>query len=407
MLLDSYRVLDLSNHRGQFCGKILGDLGADILKIEPPGGDKARSFGPFIGDDPHPEKSLYWIAHNTNKRGITLDIGTGRGKALLLDMVKGAKFLIESHLPERSDELGLSFEALSDVNPSLIMVSITPFGRTGPYRHFKDSELVNMSLGGQMVLCGDPDRPPLGFPVEQSYCLAGMNAAVAALAAHLHRERTGEGQHVDVSIQESVLLTTFNLHEFWELQGVHLKRQGACAMRGSLTFRTCWACKDGYVSWRIFSGHWGRWTRSFVEWMDREDMAGELAEFPWEDVDMNALSQEELNRFEAVFADFFLQHTKGEIYEQARSSGIPFFPVNTPADVLKDAQLAGRDFWREVPGPESGTVLKHPGPAIQPFGEAAPLARAPRIGEHNADIYMGELGLTGVDLMSLKKAGVV
>lgn len=407
MLLDSYRILDLADHRGQLCGKILADMGGDVVKIEPPGGDPVRRKGPFLHDDPHPEKSLYWFAHNTNKRSVTLDIAKEDGKRLLLEMVKNAKFLIESFSPDYLEDLGLSYAYLSVVNPSLVMVSITPFGRTGPYRHFKDSDSINMGMGGQMVLCGDPDRPPLCFTVEQSYCLAGMYAALAALAAHVYRERTGKGQHIDVSIQESVVLTTFNLHPFWELQGISLRREGALCMRGELTFRSCWECRDGFISWRLFTGSWGRWTRALVDWMKEEGKAGDLANVPWEEIDMNMMSQEQINRFEAAFGDFFLQHTKKELFERALRGEFPLFPVNTTVDLLEDEQLEARGFWREVEYPELGLSITHPGPAFQPSEEACFIRRAPQIGEHNKEIYRDELGLSSEAVVILKGTGVI
>jgi len=397
----------LSNHRGQLCGKILADLGGDVLKIEPPGGDSARRIGPFVGDDPHPEKSLYWLAYNTNKRGVTLDIEKEDGKRLFLEMAKDAKFIIESFPPGYLDTLDLSYISLSSVNPSLIMVSITPFGQSGPYRGFKDSDLINMGMGGQMILCGDSDRPPLRFPAEQSYALAGMNGAMAALAAHLYRERTGKGQHIDVSIQESVFQTTFNLHPFWELQGISLQREGPRSMRGELTFRTCWKCRDGYISWRIFTGSWGRWTRSLVDWMMEEGKAGDLARVPWEEIDMNKLSQEEIDDFEAVFGDFFLRNTKRELFEGALKRELPLFPVNTSADILEDKQLDARGFWHKVAYPEMGLSIKHPGPPFQLPGEPCAIRRAPRIGEHNEEIYRAKLGLSGEEIIRLLEAGVI
>jgi len=407
MLLQAYRVLDLTNYRGLLCGKILADLGADVIKIEPPEGDASRRIGPFLNDDPRPEKSLFWFAYNTNKRSITLDMEKEDGKRLLLEMVKNAAFFLESFSPDYLEKLGLSYSVLSEVNPSLVMISITPFGGSGPYSLFKDSDLINMGMGGQMVLCGDPDGPPLRFPEEQSYALAGMNAALGALAAHLHRERTGKGQHVDVSIQESVLLTSFNLHSFWELQRISLKRQGAHGMRGERSFRICWKCKDGYISWRLFTGIWAKWTNPLVEWMKEEDAVGDLAHVLWENVDMNRISQAEINRFEAAFEAFFIRHTRKELFERARRLNLPLLPVNHASDLLEDEQLAARGFWRKVEYPELGSTLIHPGPPFEPEGEPCPVKRAPRIGEHNEEVYMGELALSRETLVMLKSAGVI
>jgi crotonobetainyl-CoA:carnitine CoA-transferase CaiB-like acyl-CoA transferase len=407
MLLGPYIILDMTDYRGQLCGKILADLGGDVWKIEPPGGDHARRMGPFLDDDPHPEKSLYWLAYNTNKRSITLNIEAKEGRDLFLDILKEAKFLIESFDPGFLEALSLSYEDLSSINPSLIMISITPFGRTGPYRDFKDSDAVNMAMGGQMILCGDADRPPLQFPSEQSYPLAGMNAALAGLAAHLYREKTGKGQHIDVSIQESVFQTTFNLHPFWEFQGVSLRREGPKAMRGKLIFRTCWECRDGYISWRLFTGEWGRWTRSLVDWMKGEEEAGTLDDVSWEKIDMNRLSQNEIDLYEAGFADFFMGRTKDDLFKYAQKKDLPLFPVNTLADIIEDKQHEERGFWRDIPYPEWGITIRHPGPAFQLGDNRCDMVRAPRIGEHNNQIYGDIIGLSEETIIRLKQSGVI
>jgi len=154
-LLSPYRVLDLTDERGLLCGKILADLGADVIQVEPPGGSSARNLGPFYRDQVHPEKSLFWWAYAANKRGITLDPGTADGKRLLLRLVKDAHFVIESYPPGYLAGLGLSYQELAATNPSLVMVSITPFGQGGPYAHYKAPDLVGMALGGFMYLTGD------------------------------------------------------------------------------------------------------------------------------------------------------------------------------------------------------------------------------------------------------------
>ena len=274
MLLDSYRVLDLADHRGQFCGKILADLGADVIKIEPPEGDPARRTGPFIDDDPDPEKSLYWSAYNTSKRSITLDLHQENDRSRFRRLVGGAKFLIESFSPGCLEQLGLSFEILHRLNPSLIMVSITPFGRTGPYAHFKDSDLINMGMGGQMTLCGDRDRAPLRFSAEQSYPLGGMYGAMAALAAHLYREKTGLGQHIDVSIQESIFQSARSTRIYWDIQRFLEQREGPRMGRGVITFRNLWTCQDGVVCWRIFVANLGKWTGALFDWMNEDGPGG-------------------------------------------------------------------------------------------------------------------------------------
>src|SRR3989304_4246953 len=159
-MLSSYRVLDLADEKGLICGKILGDLGADIIKVEKPGGDLARRLGPFYHDDPDPEKSLFWFSLNTSKRGITLNIESVDGREIFKRLVKTADFVIESFPPGYLDKLGLGYFDLEKINPGVILVSIAPFGQTGPYRDWKTADIVAWAMGGNMAPWGEPDRPP-------------------------------------------------------------------------------------------------------------------------------------------------------------------------------------------------------------------------------------------------------
>ena len=164
-MLSPYRVLDLANEKGYYCSKLLADLGADVVKIERPGGDLSRNSGPFYHDIPDPEKSLNWFVFNRGKRGITLNIETADGQDIFKRLVKGADFVIESFAPGYVDRLGLGYLALSQVNPRIIITSITPFGQTGPYKDYKAPEIVNMAMNGILFMCGDPDRPPVQIGV--------------------------------------------------------------------------------------------------------------------------------------------------------------------------------------------------------------------------------------------------
>ncbi len=354
--------------------------------MEPPGGDPARRIGPFIDDDPDPEKSLYWAAYNTSKRSITLDIENGKDRNRFLKLAGQAKFLIESFPPGYLDNLGLSFEILHDLNPSLILVSITPFGQTGPYAHFKDSDLINMGMGGQMTLCGDRDRAPLRFTAEQSYPLGGIYGAMAALAAHLYREKTGLGQHIDVSIQEAVFQTSRSTRIYWDLQRFLEQREGSRMGRGVINFRNIWPCKDGLVSWRIFVANLGKWTGALFNWMNEEGLAADLFNIPWEGLDMATLSQKEIERFEVPVQAFFLEHTKDELFQQSLKRGFVLFPLSTVKDLYESEQLKARAFWKEVFYPSPGRTIPHPGPPFFVDGKNDDLKKPPLIGEHNQEI---------------------
>lgn len=412
-LLSPFRVLDLTDELGFLCGKILGDLGADVIKVERPGGDPARSIGPFFHDQPHPEKSLYWFGFNNNKRGVTLNLESPRGGELFLQLVAGAHFIIESFTPGYLDRLDLSYAALSRINPRLVHTSITPFGQTGPYSSFSASDIEIMAMSGCMSLTGDPDRPPLRISFPQSYHWTGSYAAVGALAAHLHRQRTGEGQQVDVSAQACMLWAFSHAHTFWDLNR-HLEKRAGSFMTGrSITgakMRVFWPCKDGYLNFIIYGGEAGRKTnQALVEWMDSKAMAPEfLGKKEWKNFNIAAVTQEEIDRMEEPIARFFQQVTKKEFLEEVIKREMLGYPVATVEEIFQDPQLESRQFWQSLDHPELQTSILYPG-GFARFSEAPCKIwrRAPLIGEHNEEIYCGEMGLKTDDLTKLKQEGII
>lgn len=411
-LLGGYRVLDLTDEKGVFCGKILGDLGADVIKVERPGGDEARHLGPFYHDKPGPETSLSWFALNTNKRGITLNLATELGRDILKRLVATADFLVESFPPGVMSAMGLGFADLAAVNPRLVVASITPFGQDGPYSVYKAPDIVAMAMGGLMCLCGDPDRPPVRISVPQAHVLAGAQAAAGCMVAHYVREASGRGQLVDVSIQEAVVPTIYNARLFWEFGNVNLKRTGPYRSGlGALTVqRLHYPCRDGYVSFNLFGGTVGAPSnRRLVEWMNEDGMAPDfLRNKDWENWDFAKITQEELDRFQEPFKRFFMRRTKRELFEEAVKRRIMLYPLNTMKDIVEDPQLHERGFFESVSHPQLGTHILYPGPFAK-FSET-PLGiwrRAPLIGEHNSEIYVGELGMSPEELLGLKSNGVV
>src|SRR5262245_21790113 len=192
-LLSPYRVLDLTDEHGILCGKILADLGADVIQIEPPGGSSARRLGPFYEDEAHPERSLFWWSYAANKRSITLNPASRDGRALLQQLVRAAHFLIESFPPGYLERLGLGYEALSALNPALIVGSGTPFGQDGPYARYRASDLNGMGMAGFMYVTGDPDRPPARVGVPHFYLHGAAAGATGAMIAHAQRVLTGQG----------------------------------------------------------------------------------------------------------------------------------------------------------------------------------------------------------------------
>lgn len=412
-LLDPFRVLDLTDELGFLCGKILGDLGADVVKVERPGGDPARLLGPFYGDHPDPERSLYWFGFNNNKRGVTLNLESPEGREIFRRLAAGADFVIESFSPGTLEALQLGYAELGAMHPGLVMTSITPFGQTGPYVRFKASDIEIMAASGCMSLTGDPDRPPLRVSFPQSYHWTGSYAAMGTLIAHLHRQRTGEGQQVDVSAQASMLWAFSHAHTFWDLNRQLEKRAGSFMTGRSITgakMRVFWPCKDGYLNFIIYGGEAGRKTnQALVEWMDSKDMAPEfLKTKDWRSFNIAEVTQEEIDRMEEPIGRFFLGVTKAEFFSAVTEREMLGYPVATVEEIFRDPQLEARKFWQEIEHPELGASLTYPG-GFARFSQAECKVwrRAPLIGEHNEEIYCGELGITRQELAELEAKGSV
>jgi len=411
-LLESFRVLDLTDEKGFFCGKILADLGADVIKVEKPGGDPARRIGPYYGDGNDPEKSLHWFAYNLNKRGITLDIETAKGKALFERLARTSDFVIESYPPGFMDKVGLGYSALSKLHPRIILTSITPFGHTGPYRDYKSSDLVGMAMGGLAYITGNAGETPVRVGFPQSYLLASAEAAAATMIAHYSRERTNQGQHVDVSIQASVAGKLANAIPTWELNHTLLKREGSYMFgRGAkLRMRLLWPCRDGHVTFALMGGKLGAKSNAIVAgWIVDEGMAPDFfKKIDWPTLDMAKQTQEEQDRLEAVVGLFFAKYTKAELYARANREGVLLCPQSSCQDILENDQLRSRDFWARVEHPELGETLTYPGPFLKASGAGPTLRRrAPLIGEHNPEVYQTELGLSEDEMGRMKQSGII
>ena len=411
-MLSPYRVLDLCDKQGMFCGKLLSDFRANVLKIEKPGGDSARNIGPFYGDVPDSEKSLFWWAFNTNKKGITLNIETADGKKIFKRLVKTADVVIESFTPGYLDDLGLGYSQLSEINPSLIMVAITPFGQTGPYKNYKASDLICMAMGGIMYLTGSPDRPPVRISCPQSYLQAGAEAAVGALSALYYRGRTGRGQFVDVSIQASLVTLLLQARPFWDISKIIFKRSGQIrgGFKAAKGVRQVWPCKDGYVCFNLSGGPAGVISnKGLVELMKSEGVAPPLFdEVNWDTFHLATATQEEIDAIEEPIGKFFMKYTKEYLDREAEKRRILLYPVATVEDIWKSPQLKARDFWVEIEHPELNRTITYQRPCVK-YSDASPrsVRRAPLIGEHNEEIYSGELGFSKEQLAMLKGARVI
>ena len=409
-MLNACRALDLTNENGFLCGKILADLGVDVIKVEKPGGDDARHFGPFWEDIPEPEKSLYWFAYNSNKRGITLNISCRDGNQIFRELIKKSDFIIESFQPGYLKDIGLDYEVLESIKKGIILTSITAFGQSGPYRDYKATELITMSMSGLLNQTGDPDRPPLQMSIPQACLLASADAAVGTMIAYYHRERTGIGQQVDISMQQSTAWFLANLIPALELNGSVIKRSGIYRLGNTNTVqRQIWDCKDGYVFYFMLGGKVGAKTfQELVKWMDEEGMSTEfLLKMDWNNLDMGNAGQEIVDQISKPIERFFLIHTKEEIAREANIRHMSICPLSNMRDLLADKQLEARNFWTQINHPELNTHLAYPREFVKSsLVSYATRNRAPLIGEHNEEIF-SEIGITKHDLTILKEAGVI
>lgn len=407
--LGRYRALDLTDEKGYLCGKILADLGMDVVKVERPGGDPGRNLGPFYHDIADPQKSLLWFGLNTGKRGITLNLATSDGREIFLTLVRKVDFVIESFRPGFLGGLGLAYEDLCKVNPGIIMASISGFGQTGPYAQWKAPDIVCMAISGYMNLIGDPDRPPVRITVPQAYLHAASEAAVGCLVALWHKEMTGEGQYVDVSAQECVAWDEFHNQNFWDMRKINLRRLGTLRMYGSVTYPLMYPCKDGYVIMAMWGGPIAARQRALVEWMEEEGFDdGYLRDFDWETFSPLTMTSETARELKTRFERFFLTKTRRELFDQAISRGFLIGPVNSIGDIFEDPHLRGRRFWQFIDHPELGDRIPYPGaPYLAAEAPYQIRRRAPLIGEHNDEVFRRELGLSNDQIRALKSAGVI
>lgn len=416
-ILTGYRVLDVTDEKGLYCGKVLGDYGADVIKIEPPGGDRARDIGPFYKGIPAREKSLFWFFTNTSKRGITLNLETIDGREIFRRLVKTAHFVIESFDPGTMAGLGLGYRDLEKINPGLVMTSITPYGQSGPYAHYKAKDINIVAMGGQMRLYGELDRSPARISQPQAFFHGGLQGALGSVVAHYHRELTGEGQYVDVSCQQAIVLTLMHCVELWDVSKVNYRGGGPYSIQnrplplGRVDLRRVWPCKDGHVCFFVGGGATEGLRRSTVfvtKWANEEGYALEIKDLDWAKIDFAKLPREEWLVIENAFLSFLKTKTKKELFARAVENALMICPVNMARDILEDPHLQARGFWSQVEHDELGAVIPYTGPPVRM--DKLPWRiqrRAPLIGEHNEEIYMGELGFSKEQLTAYRTRGVI
>ena len=357
-MLDGVRVLDLCEEPGFFAGKILAELGADVVHVEPPGGDRAARRGPWLGDAADPERSLPWLAQNTSKRGITLSLRAERGRELFRALAARADVVLETARPGSLEELGVGWAQLGPGLPRLVWCSLTPFGRTGPWARHRAHDLVIVALGGNAAHTGDPDRPPVRCTLPTAYLHGGAEAATGVAMALFARERSGRGQLVDVSLHEAQLSTLVTGAAQWALSRQQRARSGP---RLGAT-REIWRARDGDVSFGLRGGAArAAGLAALVEYMAESGMAPEwLRSMDWHRYNHNELDEAEVARLEAAFGAFFASKTRRELYEEALRRRILLAPCNDAREILEQPQLRSRALFTTLEYPEFGARIEHP-----------------------------------------------
>jgi crotonobetainyl-CoA:carnitine CoA-transferase CaiB-like acyl-CoA transferase len=413
-MLSHCRVLDLTTERGLLCGQVLGDLGADVIKIEPVGGSPVRRLPPFFENQPGHERSIYWWAYNRNKRSITLDLEREEGRDIFRELARKADFVVESANPGYWSERGLGYEELSALNRGLVVVSITPFGQDGPKASYADSDLIVMAAGGVLILYGDEDRPPIRMSVPQAYLHASVDAAAAALVAYYQRLDSGIGQHVDVAAQESVGLANQSTALTIPIRGEETRRMAGGAQLGSLRVPLVWNAKDGQITFVfLFGSALGPFTRKFVDYLYEQGACDQaMRDTDWIGYGAELLSgrvpMQDYDRRKTIIADFFCQKTKAELFEAARARTLLIAPVSTIDDVLHNPQFLAREYWQQLTHPETAVTMLYPGPFTRFSAKPIRFRRPPpAVGEHNREILMGELKMSESELAKLQDQRII
>ena len=373
--LEGLRVLDLTHYiAGPYCTKLLADYGADVVKIERPGGDGARNLGPFPNDTRDPEKSGIFLHLNTNKRGIVLDLKSTEGVETFKNLVRSADVVVENFHPRVLPSLGLSYQTLRSLKPSLIMTSITDFGQTGPYRDYRGSEIVDYALGGPFLVGGLPDHHPVKIGGSVIQYLAGLHGAGATIVALLGREAHGQGDHVDISIME----TQAGSPDRRTPMLVGYQYTGNVNKRGTVSASPIRPCKDGYINVYVVAT---RLAQAF-DMMDRPD----LKDDPRFSTPTAAMQPESQEALEEIVIGWLLERTMVEVWNAAQKNNVLCGPLYNVADLLKDQHFRARKFWEEIDHARAGR-LTYPGlPFSTPNAERLPRRPAPLLGEHTQEV---------------------
>jgi len=404
-MLSGFTVLDLSDNRAYTCGRYLASLGADVIKVEPPGGEPARHL-PNSGLPG--QQSVQWQAKNVGKKSITLNLQDESGQELFRALVGKAHFVIESFMPGTLEAGGLGYEQLSKINPSIILVSISPFGQSGPYARYLGGELVASAMGGTLDTCGYPDDTPVLEALDACIFHANAAASLGAMIAHRERSKSGLGQHVDCSIQETASTRNTNNLTAYQFDQRKLQRSGNKIRFGVANVRVIWELADGYCFHSMMTGKFGAPANAALSrWMSEEGFENPMQEVDWETYDRSSLDADVRLEWESAMDRFFKSKTKKDIATEGAKRGIRATIAQSPEDITADEHLASREFLQPV----SGIADKAPQyPAYFMRLKNSPYRlqlHLPQAGEHNEQVYGELLNLSTEELAAYQARGVL
>ncbi len=384
--LAGLKVVELAHDiGGEFTGALLGRLGAQVIKLEPPEGSPTRRVGPFARGEADPDQSLNFWFYNSNKQSVTADLPAPEGMAALGRLIEDADILVSTLQPRALAALGLDLNAISKDFPQLIVLSVTPFGLTGPWADYKSSDLVALAVGGPLIMCGYDDHalPPIRPGGNQGYHSAASFALIGAMLALLERQKTGLGQLLDVSMHEACAVNVELANPYWFYPRVHVHRQTCRHAQPSPTQSALFQCADGrFVYFALILSDPKAWS-ALVRWMDSKGMAVQLTDPAFDDV---AHRQAHFQEVQDLVECFFLIQDSHDAYREGQAAGLPIGVLNAPEDLFEDEHLQARGFFVDVEHEGVGKVA-YPGP-IYRFSsfEEVPRAPAPRLGEHTAAV---------------------
>jgi benzylsuccinate CoA-transferase BbsE subunit len=384
-VLAGLRVLDLAGEAAAYTGRVLADLGADVVLVEPPGGAEARRTPPIVTAPDGRVVSAHFAYMAAGKRSVTVDLTTARGRDLFGVLVERSDALVTTAAVGEMEALGLDFASLRVRNPRLVYTSVTPFGLTGPRRRWQGGDLVGWASSGALPSIGDPDRAPLAPGGGLAHLTAALNAAMGTMAALVARDATERGQLVDISVQEATISVAMEVSPLVVLEGGFTQRRtGRRKEAGPIGH---YATSDGAVSIVAYMPeHW----RALAEWVAEETGVEEILSDEFAGTPIARVHYADL--VDVWIEGLTTRYTKQVFFEEAQRRGITVGPVNSASDVLEDAHLHATGGWSDYESPDAGR-LRVPTPPIHVDGAVATVGDVPRPGEHNQAILVDELGL--------------